>query len=464
MSEPDIDWLCARYPSLSEAIVIAVCSEYDTEAEAEQQLRRINPNLTFDCEQEDNNDNEIVGGEADEGEMESESAGEELTDFEKRLETLIKSHQKDKGKEVGGNSVTNGTNNGTVTNNNGTVISNNGTISPAKAKKPAQKPVPQAPKSPKKAPLNGQKSPQKNHTALHNAKKPAFPPKNFAQEISDISELLGLPYQRVERVYHWKQIKTDPQRTIIELVVTEKTHPPTPTDMEVIENTELVFQTIPWPVIVRLCLFAKGDGEKAFQIAEKISDFGAWDSLIIPDVEGIEQSLTASPEAEEQPAEFTRVGDKASTEKVKASMSLSQQSQQYDELQNVAKTNLLNTTDPALRHEFKKTYEELKDKNQSVKQRIAKLTEPQNETLWYTDLHGLYVPEAMRVAKVKIESWWEVEKDKDKKDIRPLTLNTGLGSHSSGGFSKIKVALTKWLSIEGWIHEVHKGHIQVVRK
>lgn len=67
--------------------------------------------------------------------------------------------------------------------------------------------------------------------------------------------------------------------------------------------------------------------------------------------------------------------------------------------------------------------------------------------------------EAMRVAKVKIESWWEVEGGKPAKEIRPLSMNTGLGSRSPG-FSKIKVALTKWVSIEGWIHEVHKGHIQ----
>lgn len=129
---------------------------------------------------------------------------------------------------------------------------------------------------------------------------------------------------------------------------------------------------------MRLCLFVPGKGERAFEIAEKIRDFDAWDSLIIPEVEGIEQPALEpgleSSEAtndQEQSASFKRVvDDKASTEKVRASMSLSQQSQHYDELHHMAKSNLMNTTDPALRHEFKKTYKELKDKNHSVKKRM----------------------------------------------------------------------------------------------
>lgn len=418
---PDIDWLCARYPSLSEAIVIAVCSEYDNEKEAEKQLRSINPNLNFDYDGEDDDNDDFVEPEVDDMELESpdeETEGEtvESTDFEKRLEALITSH--DKG------------------------------VKP-QLQKPDLK-QPQKHQSPRK-------SPRKQNA-------PLATPVNFSDDVANISALLGLPLPRVEKTYHSKQVKASVQRAILELVLNAKTRPPTDADTEVIENTHLVYPAIPWPVIVRLCLFVQGSGSRAFEIAEKIASFDAWDELIIPEVEGIEEPSMEpmATEVPEQPVKFTRVGDKASTEKVRASMSLSQQSQHYDELQHVAKTNLLNTTDPAQRHEFQKTYNELRDKNHSVKKRIQKLTKPRNETLWYTDLHGLYVPEAMRVSKVKIESWWEVEKD--NKPIRPLTLNTGLGSHSPGGFSKIKVALTKWLSIEGWVHEVHKGHIQVVRK
>lgn len=444
MKTPDIDWLCARYPSLSEAIVVAVCSEYDTEAEAERQLSSINPNLNFEYDENDDDDeNEIVAAAAPDeiDEIELESPDEDIPEFEKRLEALITSHDKEE-KPIPRGPAKKGYASRNTNNNNG--------------------------KSPKKQ--NVQLAGQKNNVQLSPKKStvPLSSAKNFHQDITNISELLSLPFQRVERVYHWKQCKADFKRTILELILTAKTPAPTDADTALIENTSLVYSSIPWAVVVRLCLFVQGKGDKAFEIAEKIRDFDAWDSLIIPEVEGIEQPALEpgleSSEASNDPEQFTRVGDKASTEKVRASMSLSQQSQHYDELQHMAKTNLMNTTDPALRHEFKKTYEELKDKNHNVKKRIAKLTKPANETLWYTDLHGLYVHEAMRVAKVKIESWWEVEGGKSAKEIRPLTLNTGLGSHSPGGFSKIKVALTKWLSIEGWIHEVHKGHIQVVRK
>ncbi|KAG5357756.1 hypothetical protein CJU89_4224 [Yarrowia sp. B02] len=361
MTAPNIDWLCARYPSLSEAIVVAVCSEYDTEAEAELQLRKINPELDFDYDE-----TQIALEEPAPEEMELDSPGEDIPEFEKRLEALITSHDK---------------------------------------------PVPKGPKKPNK-------SPKKSFTPLAGQKKSPQKPaaqlaKNFGAEIAEIADLLNIPVQKVERVYHWKQVKADPQRTILELIITARTHAPTDADTEVIENTHLVFQTIPWPVIVRLCLFVNGNGERAFEIAVKIADFGAWDSLIIPEVEGVEQPAVESPDLDvEQPAEFTRIGDKASSEKVRASMSLSQQSQHYDELQQMAKTNLLNTRDPALRHEFQQTYNELKGKNHNVKMRIAKLTEPRNETVWYTDLHGLNVPEAMLVCRVNIESWWEVEKGK----------------------------------------------------
>jgi hypothetical protein len=463
MDPPDIDWLCARYPSLSEAIVTAVCSEYDTEQEAVRQLSSINPGVHFDYnENDDNDENEIVGA-AEVDEIELVPPDEDITDFEKRLTSLIMSHETKNTKPVPkGPARMNYNYSKSPKKQNAQLSQKKQNAQLSQKKQNAQ--LSQKKQNAQLSPRNFYNqpavptSPQKSYVALSTRN-------NFSKEISDISELLGLPFEKVERVYHWKQIKACPQRTILELIITAKTHPPTAADMVVIENTNIVFQTIPWPVVVRLCLFVQGNGEKAFQVAEKIADFEAWDSLIIPEVEGIEQPAIESPDAEEpQPTEFTRVGDKASTEKVKASMSLSQQSQQYNDLQQLAKTNLLNTTDPALRHEFQKTYNELKDKNHTVKQRIAKLTEPRNETPWYTDLHGLYVPEAMQVAKVKVNSWWEVEKDKAVKDIRPLTLNTGLGSHSPGGFSKIKVALSKWLTIDGWIHEVHKGHIQVVRR
>jgi hypothetical protein len=71
------------------------------------------------------------------------------------------------------------------------------------------------------------------------------------------------------------------------------------------------------------------------------------------------------------------------------------------------------------------------------------------------DLHGVNVPDAVRIAKTSVQAWWNSGKAEWSREGRIMggdgfTIITGAGSHSKDGKAKIRPAVLKALKDDGW--------------
>jgi len=84
------------------------------------------------------------------------------------------------------------------------------------------------------------------------------------------------------------------------------------------------------------------------------------------------------------------------------------------------------------------------------------------------DLHGVYVDDAVRIAKRSVETWWSNMGESRVNGrigaadrARGFSIVTGVGKHSEGGRAKINPAVSKMLKAEGWRIENASGVIHV---
>lgn len=83
------------------------------------------------------------------------------------------------------------------------------------------------------------------------------------------------------------------------------------------------------------------------------------------------------------------------------------------------------------------------------------------------DLHGVGVKDAVRIAKDRVEVWWnrgggEWARAGKVREGRGLVIVTGAGRHSEGGKGKLGPAVGRMLVREGWRVEVGEGVVEVV--
>lgn len=83
------------------------------------------------------------------------------------------------------------------------------------------------------------------------------------------------------------------------------------------------------------------------------------------------------------------------------------------------------------------------------------------------DLHGVYVKDAVRIARERVEGWWGSqlvgEWARAGKAMGPgLRFVTGVGKHSEGGKSRLGPAVGSMLIREGWKVEIGNGVVTVV--
>lgn len=83
------------------------------------------------------------------------------------------------------------------------------------------------------------------------------------------------------------------------------------------------------------------------------------------------------------------------------------------------------------------------------------------------DLHGVSVPDAVRIAKVRVRDWWEGLGDAKYApggggpERAGYHIVTGMGRHSKDGAPKIGPAVGRMLVREGWMVEVGEGMLIV---
>lgn len=494
------DWLCARYPGLSQSLILAICAKYPSEPEAEECLREAQEFYDYlfrNIEHDPDHIDEAVSApakplkaakSATKPAAKLQAPPQVVNVWNKVLSNDNSSSEKSKGKEIEIEQVPPKTS------------KRDPQREPNARFLDVEKPVEVPPEEDGNTDLSdtvesdtAESDAVESEKTVSSSQSIASPPKTPTPTLDNtattISVLLRVPQTKAET--YLQRYKTF-ERTIVELVLSSDTTCPSPADLEVAENHQVVFPTVPWHFCVRLCVLCKGDGLWAFNVADRISSFEDWGEVkesVFGEAETDSETEFSTASASSSPSSspstspitstggwttvtskkgskaspsFTLIGDKACAEKVKAAMALDKESKMYDELQKHYKEELMNTTDPKLRLQFQKDYDNAKEQNEGVKNQIALLTTPRNESTWYIDLHGLYVPDAIKVAKVKIADWWAVESGSKK--IKPLQLCTGLGSHSRGGVSKIKAELENWLYDNFWDFEVHKGHVSVTGK
>ncbi|RGP75631.1 hypothetical protein FLONG3_5608 [Fusarium longipes] len=79
------------------------------------------------------------------------------------------------------------------------------------------------------------------------------------------------------------------------------------------------------------------------------------------------------------------------------------------------------------------------------------------------DLHGVYVQDGVRIARQRVQAWWNGlgEFRTDKARQQPFTVITGLGRHSAGGVSQLRQAVAAALLQDGWKMQVETGRFVV---
>lgn len=81
------------------------------------------------------------------------------------------------------------------------------------------------------------------------------------------------------------------------------------------------------------------------------------------------------------------------------------------------------------------------------------------------DLHGVSVPDAVRIARERVAVWWEsLGETKFTRGPRRFSYQivTGMGRHSHDGTSRLGPAVAKMLAREGWKVEVGEGMLTVM--
>lgn len=91
----------------------------------------------------------------------------------------------------------------------------------------------------------------------------------------------------------------------------------------------------------------------------------------------------------------------------------------------------------------------------------------QQSTATSVDLHGVTVEHAVRIARQRVQQWWEGLGDRKYVSGgvgRGYTIVTGVGTHSTHQIGKIGPAVSKMLMREGWKVNIQRGEIIVEGK
>lgn len=100
---------------------------------------------------------------------------------------------------------------------------------------------------------------------------------------------------------------------------------------------------------------------------------------------------------------------------------------------------------------------------QTMTSSAAEALVEQQSTPTSIDLHGVTVRDGARIARNRVQTWWDNlgEFRSRKAKERPFTVITGLGRHSAGGVSQLRQAVAAALLQDGWKMQVETGKFLV---
>lgn len=97
----------------------------------------------------------------------------------------------------------------------------------------------------------------------------------------------------------------------------------------------------------------------------------------------------------------------------------------------------------------RKEAQEAKDERSASYSRLV----DEQSTRLKIDLHNVPILDAVRISKDRVQRWWatlDQEQRERKRATHGFTVVTGIGYHSSGGFSRMRPAVEAALKNDGW--------------
>ncbi|KAG6008893.1 hypothetical protein E4U21_003705 [Claviceps maximensis] len=97
---------------------------------------------------------------------------------------------------------------------------------------------------------------------------------------------------------------------------------------------------------------------------------------------------------------------------------------------------------------------------QTATSTAADLLVDQQSTRDSIDLHGVLVHDGVRIARQKVQDWWQGLGEMRAKTVREqggFTVITGLGRHSAGGVSQLRQSVAAALLQDGWKMSIQTG-------
>ena len=94
--------------------------------------------------------------------------------------------------------------------------------------------------------------------------------------------------------------------------------------------------------------------------------------------------------------------------------------------------------------------------------RAAEQMVNENSEEFMLDLHGVTVPQAVKIARERTTQWWVHAREEGGRGVRPLVIVTGMGKHSKDGNPRLFPAVSKMLVRENWKIRVEPGQLVVL--
>ncbi|AOW07801.1 hypothetical protein B0I72DRAFT_142746 [Yarrowia lipolytica] len=323
--------------------------------------------------------------------------------------------------------------------------------------------------------------------------------KMFNGEIERISSLLDLPKQKVAKYYYASNVSI--AKTIIAILAEAHADEMTDEDKEYVYLSTDRFKNVPFVYLERLYLFVNRDEAKYSEAAGIIAAYDdKWNDMFSFRFGGSE-TTESRPIAEATTAHVITHQTPTSTGNEKVTIALTAPAPRVDEeevrgpitdadgyqqvsgrrsarLKTVSELQELaqrleetrksymykSTTNPTLRGYYRGAIAELEEKRRQASTEARLLQQRRTESVYFTDLHGLTVNEAMTLVTDKIDVWWDVERINFEKQapVKMLHIVTGAGNHSHNGVPKIKNSLSMWLKSHGWSFHSNTASLDVI--
>lgn len=301
------------------------------------------------------------------------------------------------------------------------------------------------------------------------------------KEIDFISTSLNIPVQKVTSVYHSHGSKLAPTvASLLDTYTRNTSYPASDSTEHLNELRELssVFTTVKPAYLDALLRLCSENKTAVFTLADLLSHYRAPSPL--PTVSaapkptapqtrprartpdnwvtiGHRSSYASPPPSPHQPMRMssTRTAAHASSLKSARNIAFEKASRSY-------RRSRSDRNFGGAAAYYADMGKDLDIKAKDYANRAAEQMVNENSEEFMLDLHGVTVPQAVKIARERTTQWWVHAREEGGRGVRPLVIVTGMGKHSKDGNPRLFPAVSKMLVRENWKIRVEPGQLVVL--